>query len=262
MHATVIAIKVLSSLLLLPANLILLCIAGLFLRRSHPSVGAVLSLASLLTLLVLSSEMGSLLLVGPLERRVPALEMTSEGGAQAIVILGGGRLGNAPEYQGEDVPSYRTLARLAYGARLQRRTGLPVLVSGGMPDGSRVSEAVVMAASLQDDFGVPVKWREEASDDTAQNAKFSADILRQAGVRKILLVTDAMHMSRAQMMFAQAGLDVVIAPTVFFSHDRLTLLSFLPSGEGLRRSDYALHEWLGILWFKILSGQSQQAGDR
>ncbi|WP_255407825.1 hypothetical protein [Collimonas sp. PA-H2] len=30
---------------------------------------------------------------------------------------------------------------------------------------------------------------------------------------------------------------------------------------GLRRSDYALHEWLGILWFKIRSGQSRQAGE-
>jgi len=261
MHATVIATKFISSLLLLPASLILLCIVGMFLRRSYPSVGFVLSFASLLLLLVLSSEVGALLLAAPLERRVPAMEASAAGGAQAIVILGGGRISNAPEYNGEDIPNYQTLARLRYGARLQRQTGLPILVSGGMPDGSRVSEAALMANSLQEDFSVPVKWREEASDDTDKNAQFSAVILQQAGVRKILLVTDALHMSRAQRMFTQAGLEVVIAPSIFFSHERLTIKSFLPSGEGLRRSDYAMHEWLGILWFTIRSGQSQPAGE-
>lgn len=261
MHATVIAIKIISSLLLLPASLILLCIVGMFLRRSYPSVAIVVSFTSLLLLLVLSTEVGALLLAGPLERRVPALEANAVGGAQAIVILGGGRISNAPEYNGEDMPNYQTLARLRYGARLQRQTGLPILVSGGMPDGSRVSEATLMANSLQEDFSVPVKWREEASDDTAQNAQFSAAILQQTGVRKILLVTDALHMSRAQMMFAQAGLDVVVAPTIFYSHERLIPRSFLPSGKGMYRSDYALHEWLGILWFKMHSGQPQPAGE-
>lgn len=261
MHATVIATKVISSLLLLPANLILLRIVGMFLRRSYPSVGIVLSFSSLLLLLVLSTEVGALLLAGPLERRVPALEASAVGGAQAIVILGGGRVSNAPEYKGEDMPNYQTLARLRYGAKLQRQTGLPVLVSGGMPDGSRVSEAALMANSLQEDFAVPVKWREEASDDTAQNAKFSAAILQQAGVRKILLVTDALHMSRAQMMFVQTGLEVVVAPTIFFSQERLVLWNFLPSGEGLRRSDYALHEWLGMLWSKMRSAQLRQVGN-
>jgi len=105
-----------------------------------------------------------------------------------------------------------------------------------------------MAKSLRDDFSTPVKWLEEASDDTKQNAKFSAEILRQAKVEKIILVTDAVHMPRAQLLFAQTGLQVVAAPTVFLSRDRFTLLSFLPSGEGLRYSGYALHEWLGLLW--------------
>ncbi|WP_211472350.1 YdcF family protein [Collimonas humicola] len=260
MNATVIATKVISSLLLLPANLILLCMVGMFLRRSYPSVGIVLSFSALLLLFVLSTEVGALLLAGPLERRVPALEAGASG-AQAIVILGGGRISNAPEYNGEDMPNYQTLARLRYGAKLQRQTGLPILVSGGMPDGSRVSEAALMANSLQEDFAVPVKWREEASNDTAQNAKFSAAILQPAGISKILLVTDALHMSRAQIMFAKAGLEVVIAPTIFFSHERLTVRSFLPSEESLRRSGYAMHEWLGILWFTLRSAQPQPNGE-
>ncbi|WP_211460686.1 YdcF family protein [Collimonas silvisoli] len=260
MHATFIITKVVSALLLLPTNLILSCIAGMLLRRAYPRVGMVVSLASLLLLAVLSSKAGALLLVTPLEQRAPPLAAAAADGAQAIVILGGGRLENAPEYNDGDTPNYWTLARLRYGAKIQRQTGLPILVSGGMPEGSKISEATLMANSLRDDFATPAKWLEEASDDTEQNAEFSVGILAQAGVKKIILVTDALHMPRAQMMFAQTGLDVVIAPTMFFSRDRLTLLSFLPSGEGLRRSEYALHEWLGVLWYRMRHGYSRHMG--
>ncbi len=248
MHATVIVTKVLSTLLLLPTNLILTCITGLLLRRAYPRTGMAISMSSLLLLAILSTKAGALLLVMPMEQRSPPLAVSEVDGAQAIVILGGGRQANAPEYGGDDSPNYWTLARLRYGAKLQRQTGLPILVSGGTPDGSRISEAAIMENSLRDDFATPVRWLEGASDDTKQNASFSAEILRQARIRKIILVTDAVHMHRARLLFAQAGLTVISAPTVFFSRERLTLLSFLPSGEGLRRSEYALHEWVGLFW--------------
>ncbi|WP_253273665.1 YdcF family protein [Collimonas arenae] len=243
-----IATKVLSTLLLMPTNLILSCFAGILLRRAYPRLGVTLSVASLLLLGILSSKAGALLLVVPLEQRVPVLSAAGLHDAQAIVILGGGRLGNAPEYGAADEPNYWTLARLRYGAKIYRQTGLPILVSGGSPEGWPSSEAEMMANSLREDFSVPVKWLEDVSDNTEQNALFSAEILRRAGVGRILLVTDALHMSRAQILFEKTGLEVVVAPTVFFSRDRLTLLSFMPSGEGMRRSEYALHEWLGMLW--------------
>ncbi|MFJ2989740.1 YdcF family protein [Collimonas sp. NPDC087041] len=256
MHGTVIATKLVSALFLLPTNLLLACVVGMLLRRRYPRLGVAVCVASLLLLAVLSSKAGAMLLAAPLEQRVLPLVEARAGDAQAIVILGGGRLANAPEYANSDAPNYWTLARLRYGARLQRQTGLPILVSGGMPEGSKVSEAALMANSLRDDFAVPVKWLEGASDNTEQNAVFSAEILKRAGVTKILLVTDALHMLRAQAMFVHAGLDTVAAPTVFLSRDRLTLLSFLPSGEGMQRSAYALHEWLGLLWYRIRSGHS------
>ncbi|WP_244544889.1 YdcF family protein [Collimonas sp. OK607] len=241
--------KVVSMLLLLPTNLIVLCVIGMLLRRAYPRLGVTVSVAALLLLAVLSSKAGALLLVAPLEQHSSPLTLSADSDAQAIVILGGGRLGNAPEYDSKDQPNYWTLARLRYGAKIQRQTGLPILVSGGMPDGSAVSEAAVMSQSLQDDFATPVKWQEGKSDDTEQNAKFSAEMLRQANVKKIILVTDALHMQRARLVFAQTGLEVIAAPTIFFSQERFTLLSFLPSGEGMRRSAYAMHEWLGVFWY-------------
>lgn len=240
-----------STLFLPPTSLVLLGCIGLFLYRRWPRFGIALSGIALLALLILSTPAGALLFVAPLENQTPVLNATSIKGAQAIVVLGGGRLQNAPEYGGVDSPGYWTLARLRYAAKLHRETGLPVLVAGGKPEGGNESEAVVMARSLREDFATPVKWREETSNNSAQNATFSKRILATEDVGTILLVTDAIHMPRAKMIFQQSGFKVIAAPTIFFSHDRLSISDFVPCGEGLRRSYYALHEWIGIAWYKL-----------
>jgi uncharacterized SAM-binding protein YcdF (DUF218 family) len=247
---------VLGALLLPPLNLILLCGFGLLLARRRPRLGRILSGVALVLLAVLSSKAGALLLVAPLERLSTPLASANHGGAstydaQAIVVLSGGRLAAAPEYGGLDQPNYWTLARLRYAAHLQRSSGLPLLVSGGRPEGWQDSEALLMARVLRDDFAVPVRWLEQGSDDTAANARLSAALLKPAGVSRIVLVTDAIHMPRARAAFARQGLQVVSAPTVFFSREALTPLDFVPQGEGLRRSYYALHEWLGLAWYRL-----------
>jgi uncharacterized SAM-binding protein YcdF (DUF218 family) len=248
-----------SAALLPPLNLMLLCGAGWLLRRRWPRVGLATIGGALLLLLVLCTEAGALLLVQPLENLTAPLTAPVHSGAQAIVVLGGGRLSSAPEYGGKDIPSYVPLARLRYAARLQRATGLPLLVTGGQPDGSAESEAALLARVLLEDFSVPVRWLEQESDNTAQNAQFSARILHQAGVQRILLVTDALHMPRSQAIFARQGLQVVAAPTIFFSRARLTPADFIPGGEGLRRSHYALHEWIGLLWYRLRHGSALPA---
>lgn len=251
MSVGIILTKTLSALLLPPLNLILLCAVGLKLYRKQPRLGFALSSSALAALAIISTPAGALLLLSPLEKLSTPLTSAQASDAQAIVLLGGGRMMNAPEYGDQDTPNLIALARVRYAAKLHRDTGLPVLASGGSPDGSAESEAAIMARSLEEDFAIPVKWVEERSDDTAQNASFSATMLKQAGVNRILLVTDALHMPRSRAVFEKTGLEVVPAPTMFFSRNRLTLLDFMPSGEGLRRSHYALHEWIGILWYSL-----------
>jgi uncharacterized SAM-binding protein YcdF (DUF218 family) len=110
-----------------------------------------------------------------------------------------------------------------------------------------------MAEALREDFGVPVKWIEGRSRDTGENAAYSAALLRADGVKRILLVTDAMHMPRARAAFERAGLDVVSAPTVFFGNQARSLSSWMPSAEGMRRSWYAIYELLGLAWYRVRS---------
>jgi uncharacterized SAM-binding protein YcdF (DUF218 family) len=244
-------------LILPPASLFLVIAVGLALWRRRPRAGRIVAGTGFALLAFLSTTGGARLLVAPLEGLTAPLSSPERAGAQAIVVLAAGRLRRAPEYDGRDIPDMVALARLRYAAHLQRKTGLPILVSGGNGGSERDagdpprSEADGMAAALREDFGVPVKWLEGRSRDTAENAAYSAAMLRADGIRRILLVTDAMHMPRARAVFARAGLDVVPAPTMFFGRQPLSLHAWVPGAEGMRRSWYASYEWIGLAWYRV-----------
>ncbi|MEO7760690.1 MAG: YdcF family protein [Casimicrobiaceae bacterium] len=243
-------------LILPPACLFALFAIGFALRRGWPKAGRALMVSTLALSFVLCTGVGARLLVRPLENLTAPLIYNPGQPAQAIVVLSAGRLARAPEYGGADIPDYIALARLRYGAHLQHQTGLPLLVSGGDPFSRRADSAYAdaMAAALREDFGTPVRWIERRSTTTAENALYSAAMLQTDGVRRILLVTDAMHMPRARRAFARTGLDVVEAPTMFFGFGALGVHDFVPTVEGLRRSYYALYEWIGLAWYRIRFG--------
>ena len=139
------------------------------------------------------------------------------------------------------------LERIAYGAFLAHRTALPVLVSG------TAAEALAMRVSLARDFGIQVRWVEERSRDTFQNAQFSSRLLKAAGVSRILLVTSSAHAWRASHEFASAGITVVPAPVGVWAPRETGLLRYLPAPTALARSSAALYELLGDLVRRALA---------
>lgn len=171
----------------------------------------------------------------------------------AIVILGGGTYFHAPEYAGDDTVSKFTLVRLRYGARLQRASHLPILVTGGKPLNNSISEAQQMRIVLAEDFVAPVRWTEDASDNTHENARNSYRILQKAGIRKIYLVTHAWHMMRAASAFRRAGFEVIEAPTGFTTRYHTDMLAFVPRADSLLDSSLFVHEVIGILWYRANS---------
>lgn len=258
MNASLIVDALTRIMLLPPTNLIVFMLVGVIMRRRFPRAGLGLAGLSMVLLAVFATGAGSLLLVRPLEQLTTPLTRAQTTnahatGAQAIVVLGAGSINAAPEYGHFDIPDEVALIRLRYAAHLQHATGLPLLVTGGngSRDGRVQAKAIGMARALRDDFRTPVTWIEPASEDTQQNARFSARILRAAGVRRILLVTHAMHMARASAAFRRAGLEVVEAPTVFYSGASTSLLSYLPGAYGLYRTYYASHEWIGLAWYRL-----------
>ena len=143
-----------------------------------------------------------------------------------------------------------TLERLRQGARLHRKTGLPILVSGGVLRDGQPSMASIMAKSLIEDFGIASAWQETTSRTTRENALHSAQQLMQRSIHSAYLVTHAWHMPRARTVFERAGLSVRASATGFTLPPAPEHPSnYLPSVNGLQGSRYALHEWIGSVWY-------------
>jgi uncharacterized SAM-binding protein YcdF (DUF218 family) len=246
--------KIVAALLLPPGGNLLLGVAGLALWRRARMLALLLLVASFVTLYILSTpKVGDALFEGleSFPARLPEAALAEEVGA--IVVLGGGRNRNAPEYGGETVAS-PSLVRLRYGARLQRETGIPLLVSGGTVfELEPASEAALMADVLENELKVPVRWLEERSRNTAENASYTAELLRKENIAAVILVTHAAHMPRAAEAFEGQGVRVYAAPTGRRSGQGTTIpvLRWLPSAGALDRSRIALHEYLGRIWYRI-----------
>ena len=235
--------------LLPPGNSLLLFLVAWVLRRAWPEVARLAALVGGAMLLFLSLPVvGEGLLIALEPAPLTSAELAqAQWKAGAIVVLGDGRDLVAPEYGGETV-SRETLQRLRYAAWLQRQTGLPILVTGGRPDGGKEAEGRLMNRALEDDFGAWVRWEEDGARSTRENANNAAALLTRDHVGTVLLVSHGWHLPRAQAAFERAGLKAIPAPTGFTPHPH-TPLDFLPQPRGLEYSRLALHEWLGRLWY-------------
>ncbi len=93
---------------------------------------------------------------------------------------------------------------------------------------------------------------ETDSRNTYENAKVSSDILRAEGIQAVYLVTHAWHMPRALEAFHQAGITAIPRPTGWTdAGPGIAVSDFLPYSGALRNSAYAMHEWIGRLWYRI-----------
>lgn len=173
--------------------------------------------------------------------------------AQAIVVLGGGSR-PAPAYGDQDSVTLLTLQRIRYAAYLARRSGLPILVSGGRDwFGERYSEAQLMASLLKQDYGIHVRWLDSASRTTWGNAKESARILKPQGLVRVLLVTQAWHMPRAVWAFRNAGFSPVPAPVGFISRgwEQRGALAWVPQEWAISTMAELAHEVVGLAWYRL-----------
>lgn len=238
--------KIVSALILPPTSLVLLAFFGLWLTRKHPKTGRILAALSLVTLLILALPVTGKALLKSLETSPPISEVQLKD-IQAIVVLGGGKNNEAPEFDNQDTVNRWTLQRLRYGAYLQQQTGKPILVTGGAPYGGR-PEAVTMAETLKRDFHAKKIWIEDQSKDTAENATYSATILKEHGFQRIAIISQAWHLPRAIPLFEQQGLTVYPAPTGFTTTEKQVVAKWLPNASALDKSSIALKEYLGRIF--------------
>ncbi len=246
-------VSLLTSLVLPPGILVLLGLAGLVLSRHL--LGKLLLLITLSALYLLSTPAISQQLLLSLET-TPPLNSARLGNleAEAILVLGGGRYNAAPEYGGDTV-SAALLERLRYASTLARKTKLPVIPCGGSASTEGTPEAELAREVLEKEFGIRVFAIESESRTTRENAVFAADLLARKKIGRVLLVTHAWHMPRALETFRHYGVDAIPAPTGFttakgFDTD---LFHWIPQARALLQSSQALHEKLGLLWYRLSS---------
>ena len=219
-------------------------------------MGLVLSIFAFATLWLLSCQAVVVWLAQTVLPQYPpatALQLKANQ-VQAIVVLGGGTLPQAPEY-GAAQPNRFTAERLRYGVWLAKQSGLPVAFTGGSGWAAgataQTTEADVASRVAQEDYGFTFRWLENQSRDTGENARLTAPMLKRDGIERIALVTDALHMTRAIREFERTGLVVTAAPTAYVLPTRSALLQWLPSAEALHDATRLAHEVLGLQAAKL-----------
>jgi uncharacterized SAM-binding protein YcdF (DUF218 family) len=169
----------------------------------------------------------------------------------AVILLGGAVEGDPTEEHG--VPSYNEHAERLLVTYDLLRTGRAryAIITGGLA-GGRINEAEVLKGQLAE-WGIdPERIIEEGrAMNTRENAVFSAEIVKERGFDKLVLVTSAFHMKRAADCFRAIGLEPDTLPADWRSSKEWSSLSFLPRSRYLDQSTYALREIFGRMVYRI-----------
>jgi uncharacterized SAM-binding protein YcdF (DUF218 family) len=243
------------SLLLLPSNLIVLIgLAGLsLLATRYRRAGRCLASVSVTLLLICGLFPIGPLLTHVLESRFPPWD-SSRGAPDGIVVLGGAISPNLSQDHGTPIVggdagriiAIAKLARAFPNARIIYTSGDASLL-GDEPDEAQ------FLLPLLDDFGIARDrvTLERRSRNTAENAAFSKAIAKPEPGERWLLVTSAQHMPRAIGCFRQAGFPVEAYPVAWHTGTAIDLWPGLQIGGHLAWLDSAMHEWIGLVVYRM-----------
>jgi uncharacterized SAM-binding protein YcdF (DUF218 family) len=244
----------------LPSNLAatVAAVGVVLLFTRFQRAGRLLATSGVVLLLIAGlSPLGNALIY-PLEERFPPWD-ASRGAPVGIVVLGGAI--------GPDISAARgtpdlneSAERLTAVADLARKyPSAHIVYSGGnarlMLNGRIEAD---FAVTLFESFGIP-RARiiiERKSRNTIENAIFTKELVDPRPGERWLLVTSAYHMPRAIGVFRQAGFPVEAYPVDWRTRGAIDLaLPFDSVTAGLRRTDTAMREWVGLVVYR-LTGQS------
>lgn len=158
--------------------------------------------------------------------------------ADAIVVLG------AAHYNGR--PSHVLRARLDHATELYREHLAPVIiVTGGMAEGDRVSEATVSQRYLvASDVPAEAVVVQPVGRNTRESVVSAAEWLDDRGLETVLLVSDPFHMARLAAEARAQGLVALTSPT------RTSPISARPHEEWQRLAAEAVK--LPVVWLRSL----------
>jgi len=246
----------------LPSNILIsIGLVGLVLMTTRSArAGRRLAVTALLLLAIAGlSPLGNAIIL-PLEERFPPWD-SSRGAPTGIISLGGALDTVVSKPRGE-VALNEAAERMTAIAELARRfPDARIVFTGGsgriIYDG--VTEAS-LAARLFDSFGI-AKERvvlEDKSRDTDENARFTKELLQPKPGERWLVVTSAHHMPRSVGVFRAVGFAVEAFPVDYRTRGAIDLLRpFSNVGDGLRRTDTAAREWVGLVVYRVTGRTSE-----
>jgi uncharacterized SAM-binding protein YcdF (DUF218 family) len=240
----------------LPSNILIsLGVVGLVLMPTRfARAGRRLAVAALILLAIAGlSPLGNALIL-PLEERYPPWD-SSHGAPTGVISLGGALDTVVSQPRGE-IALNEAAERMTVIAELARRyPDARIVFSGG--SGRLVFDGVTeasLAARLFESFGI-TKERitlEDRSRDTAENARFTKEMVQPKPGERWLLVTSAHHIPRSIGVFRAAGFPVDAYPVDYRTRGAVDLLRpFSSVGDGLRRTDTAAREWIGLVVYRV-----------
>ena len=243
-------VKTLSMLFLPPAGLFIMMAAGFLILGFLRNLGKFLIAAGFILLYALSIGPVSEALLKPLETSAPPFA-EKQVHVDAVIVLGGG-VRDLSWLELPSQPSCTSLDRIVLGVSLYRKLHVPLVLVGGNGDPSRIKDGDADAmehAALA--LGVPAKdiRVENKSKNTLEGAKALRKIITG---KKLLLVTSAYHMKRAQAMFVKQGYTVLPAPAGYLEErTELSFYSFIPHSDALSASSMAIREYLSLIWYAL-----------
>lgn len=247
---------------------ILIAVSLVALYRRSYRLAATADLAALAILLILGNPLFERMLLRPLEvHNLPSNPLPA---ADAIVVLGGV---TSPAFAPQPIVHLGGGAdRLTYAAKLYHEGKAPLIIlsGAGMPCNRDLPSEADQMAELLEIMGVPASAiiKETGSHNTHENAVYMKPVLAARQLRRILLVTSAVSMPRALAAFRHENIDAIAAPADFVTpglyaelsasraRDRtewlqvITLL-MIPNPESLSQVDRALHEYAGLLVYRV-----------
>ncbi|HXD14770.1 MAG TPA: YdcF family protein [Xanthobacteraceae bacterium] len=246
----------------LPSNLLIaIGLLGLVLLLTRFTRLASWLVVTSLVLIALAglSPLGNALLL-PLEQRFPPWD-ASRGPPDGIVVLGGAISPDVSAARGV-VALDEAAERITAAAELARRYPNARIVFAGGSSALVFEEGAEAAFAVRELEALGVAHdriaAEEQSRNTIENAVFSRLIANPKPGERWLLVTSAYHMPRAMAVFRAAGFPVEPYPVDWRTRGPIDVVRpFVSLGDGLRRTDTAVHEWIGLLAYR-LSGKTAE----
>ncbi len=250
-------------LLVYPLGLGILLLLISLLLQNRPRLKHWLVAAALVILVVGSNRWVAYSLTRSLESRyLPADTLPA---AEVIVVLGGGTESNAPPRPGVEINGAGD--RVIHAVRLYRQgAAQKILLSGGNITwlSSRASTPAQEMKELMLFMGVPeaVLTLQNRSQNTAEDARFSAEILKSLGIDRVILVTSAQHMHRSVALFQAQGINVIPSPAdysiteaewqhLWTANFPNQLINLLPNVGYLSMTTSSLKEYIGLLVYRL-----------